>query len=450
MSYLLVPLGVSTGDATVWIGAVNEPVDPPPPLILEYDLQHQPLDPAGWSRWVSEDRGYTLLFQRLTFTGLTPRSRYPLRLRSGNEIKAEGEVTTLPASLPTLTEKPFTLLLGSCFSELQDQGGSVGATYFRLPAGVRPDVKILCGDQVYLDAPWHHYLRPWKYSREELESRFFDIYLRAWRQSGMGSGFQQLLKSGANYFTSDDHEFWNNAPNKAVYVRNTWSDSGRDEWLQLARRFYETFQPTGSTASFAVGPLSFFIADTRVDRSKDQTDFMPSPAFGQLEKWIQSLPGPGVLVIGQPLFAEKAGWKGNFTDWHLPDYRQYESLARAISASRQPIVILTGDVHFGRVARSTLPSGVPLIEVISSPMSLVDKKAGGKWDPPPGVFPATEAPGVVKRPIQDTGYQITENHFMTLEFSAVGARVQMAAKSWPIVQGGAAPIPKEVIQPILL
>lgn len=448
MPYLLVPLDVSADTAAIWVGAIDERSSQTAALTLEYNLGTLPLDRTRWSRWSSPD--HSLSYQRVVLTGLAARTRYLLRLRAGAALCADGEVTTLPRSLPPASEKPFTVLLGSCFCESQDQGGSVGTTYFNLPPGARPDIKILSGDQVYLDAPWYHYLLR-SFETGELESRFFDIYRRTWTQSGTASGFQQLLKRGANYFTSDDHELWNNAPNKGVYIRNTWTDAGRDEWLRLARRFYETFQPTGAWARFSVDPLSFFIIDTRMDRRTDQTNLVRSEAFEELSRWIKSLRGPGVLILGQPLFSEKAGWKGNIADWHLPDYDQYAPLVRLIAASLQPIIMLTGDVHFGRVAKTTLPSGASLLEIISSPMALVDKSAEGKWNAAPGLFPEGEIPGMAKAPLRtERGFTITDNHFLTLEFTAVGGRVQVGAKAWPIVLGGAPPISKSVIQPILL
>src|SRR5215217_3887038 len=42
----------------------------------------------------------------------------------------------------------------------------------------------------------------------------FDKYVANWTQvGGEDAGFRRLLADGANYFCSDDHEFWNNAPN---------------------------------------------------------------------------------------------------------------------------------------------------------------------------------------------------------------------------------------------
>ena len=99
-------------------------------------------------------------------------------------------------------------------------------------------------------------------------------------------------------------------------------------------------------------------------------------------------------------------------------------------------MILTGDVHFGRVATCQLPSGIELIEVISSPLSLVDKAVGGNWQQAPDYFPAIEIPGLTSTPVRTETYAVTTNHFVTIEFSAVGSAVSLAARAWPIAEGG--------------
>ena len=93
----------------------------------------------------------------------------------------------------------------------------MGRTYMNLPSAARPHIKFLCGDQVYLDDPWHDFLNPFR-SRNWLEHRSFKIYLDNWSQQTAEGGFGQLLKNGANFFSSDDHEFWNNAPDIGLTV----------------------------------------------------------------------------------------------------------------------------------------------------------------------------------------------------------------------------------------
>src|SRR5205809_7973197 len=102
----------------------------------------------------------------------------------------------------------------------------------------------------------------------------------------------------------------------------------------------------------------------------------------RLDQWIRNLEGPGIFSLGQPIFAAQAGFFGRFADWNLPDFEQYADLVRVLASSRHSLVLLTGDVHYGRIASCLLPSGLELIEIISSPTALVDKSVGGKWHAP--------------------------------------------------------------------
>jgi hypothetical protein len=293
-------------------------------------------------------------------------------------------------------------------------------------------VKILCGDQVYLDDPWAHYLW-YTHDIAELEEEFFARYRDTWLQA---PGFRQVLTAGANYFCPDDHEFWNNAPNAATVIRDTWFESGRHAWFAVARQFYQMFQNPAPGAMFAVAPLSFLIVDTRSNRRSDHTEFMLPTDFLAVAHWVQHLSGPGVLVVGQPLFSEKAvHLRGTFADWNLPDYEQYAQLARLLGQTPHSIVILTGDVHYGRIAWCSLISGGELVEIISSPLSLVDTKAEGSWEEAPTLFPPFALPGVTRVPVHTLASQTfspVNSHFLTLEFSATGAQVHLSVRFWPV------------------
>ncbi len=440
MPYLVIPHGVTADSATVWVGALNEGqaetrlvLTPPAPL--------PPLPMPG--QWASQDGSYKLDYARHTFLLLEPRREYRAQLFVGEDLRGEAHFTTLPPALPRLDDKPFTVMLGSCFCESRDEAGRLGTTFFSLPEGERPDIKLWCGDQVYLDAPWQHYLRN-THTRAELESRHFLKYWLAWTQVGTAAGFNEALRRGANYFTADDHEFWNNAPNFASLIRDSWSQGGRDAWWETARSLFQAFQSDFSSGSaviqFEVPPLSFFFADTRVNRTADLKHIMHPADLERLRGWVANLRGPGVLSLGQPLFADKAGFLGRFTDRNLPDYEQYQELARIIARSRHSIVMLTGDVHYGRIASCRLGSDAELIEVISSPTALVDEKAGGKWARPPARYPSFEIQGVAKGPVEVVeDYTLFADHFLTLQFSDIGARVRMVIKAWPVIKPGERP-----------
>lgn len=430
MAYLVIPNQVGADAAMIWVAGINENFDAAA-AVLEYGAEQRLLN-DGWLEWTSRDGKNRVRHQRVLLTNLNPQSTYSLQLRIGGAVRTDASVKTLPTQLPVQGQPPFTVLLGSCFYKREDEVGEVGKTYVNLPFGARPDVKILCGDQVYLDNPPQDFFFP--HSAEWLENRSFDTYLSTWTQSTLNGGFHRLLKNNANFFCSDDHEYWNNAPELGLNVFfRTLTQAQRANWFLMARRLFEVFQTPLAVNAFRVGNLSFSILDTRINRQPGLVNFMDPNHLLLVRDWINQLPGPGVIVVGQPLLTEK----GSKADWGLPDYQQYAELVRYIKAANHSIVILTGDVHFGRVASCDLRPelGTKLIEVISSPMQLVPG-AKGTFKEAPQVF------GAVKT---EADFWDQKNHFLTLEFTALSAqRTAMRIKYWPVMKNGS-PLQSKVV-----
>jgi hypothetical protein len=432
MSYLIVPGPVSSASATVWVGAIDEGARPQ----LYANGTAVPL--PGWRQLAGGP--HQLLYTRAVLIGLAPRARHELTLRVGDKVVATGRLTTLPTQLPPATERPFTVMLGSCFHAANDPSGAAGRTFLN---GPRADIKILCGDQVYLDQPAGYFLvhRP---DRAAMEALFFETYRKTWEQADPGTGFRQILQEGANYFTADDHELWNNAPNAAAHLRATWSEKGRQDWVEAAGALLDAFQTERAVEQLRVGPVSFFVADTRRHRGAGREAFMADDDMTELFQWVAGLEGPGVLVVGQPIFdKERSPLGARFIDAGLPDFDQYRALVGALSSARHSIVVLTGDVHYGRVAWCQLPgvSSGPapkLIELIASPLSLVSRVAGGRWSPPPDQFPAVAIPGIPRVPVARVGtLESWENQFLTVELSdAGGGGVSLNVHYWPVAKGG--------------
>jgi hypothetical protein len=447
MTFLLIPNGFRDPaenplmQPTVWVGAIDEEMDGAG-LTLDFEAGRQGL--GQWQSWPA-DGPARIRYQRVALPGLAPRTTFNLRLLRGAQTLADAQITTLPDRLPVKgIDKAFTVFLGSCFCAARDPGCTVGSSFLRIPTESSPELKFLCGDQVYLDSPSSHYSIH-RHSVEELQTELFENYKSTWTQGPRG--FSDLLKQGANYFSSDDHEYWNNAPDKAPLVLDTFFPlfrNRREDWLRIARELYSVFQTPDLASSFRVGQLSFLNLDTRFDRQSDQSTFIKQANLTKLGRWVKGLTGPGVLVIGQPLLANRSrflGLEGQLVDFGLPDFKQYADLINVLVASEHTIVILTGDVHFGRIANCTLASGIKLIEVISSPMALVDDRVGGRWGEPPKFFPSFDVPLAVGRKTQvefDDKFKHTENQFVTLEFAAEGATVDMTVKAWP-VKGGRPP-----------
>jgi hypothetical protein len=441
MPFLLIPNEVKATEAVIWLAIINESDDPASLRLLCNGLV-TPL--PTWNTYTTASRLNTIRYMFFTATGLQPRADHTFELFRGNEFLTSCSTRTLPTELPFLGDRPFTVLLSSCFCSSRSESAAIGGTYLGLQMQDKPDVKILCGDQVYLDDPALHFTFH-THSRNDLEDMLFANYARTWTQSGFATGNQYFLKDGANFFTSDDHEFWNNAPNAATLIPDTFTQRGRDDWWAIASNLLRVFQTRKSVTTFDVGPLSFFLADTRVNRARGTGDFMSLNDRNALEAWVSGLQGVGVVVVGQPIFSTKAGFfASRFADKNLPNYKQYEDLTRILSRTRRSIIVLTGDVHYGRIASCSLGPNVSIYEIISSPTALVNPAVGGTWHPPPGQFPAFGVSGVVGRTIFTENYKISNNHFLTLGFFREGASIGVRLKSVEISANGQTPAPREI------
>lgn len=386
----------------------------------------------AWQSW--QGGGLILHHQELWIDGLSPRTSGWLHLEVEGQTVARARLTTLPRALPGSGERPLTFVLGSCFCAAKDPTGRVDAAYARLAPDHRPDFKILCGDQVYLDSPWTEFLR--RHSVAWLRRSFLQRYLSTWAGR---PGLAQILADGANFFSSDDHELWNNAPSRGSYVRDSWFAGKRDAWRRVATQLYRIFQTPRPWTSFDVPPLSFYVADTRIQRDADERSFLPEPEMARLEQWLAGLQGPGVLVLGQPLFAEEAGWMGHFADWGLADFEQYGDLVRAVRRAAHSLLVLTGDVHYRRFARTRGGLGSDVIEVISSPLALVDEKARGEWKAAPD-FPAVRVQGAPAHKVEtDERFQGNGEHFLVFQCTAIGGEVFIRAFDYGVDPRGRAP-----------
>jgi hypothetical protein len=231
-------------------------------------------------------------------------------------------------------------------------------------------------------------------TRQHIKNR----YLEYWGDSY----YRDALGACANYFTCDDHEYWNNFPEFQAHLPYTYTESSQSDFTHTAEECYKQFQgqlnPNNKPwYSFDIDPVSFFTIDTRSHRSLKQSDkpcFMDNEQWTALEAWQKQLKGPGILTVGQPIFQKDGNWK----DYSLSNFEDdYGRLLHIIKQSfdghnddgkRHDIVILSGDIHHGRHASGWLGAGQELHEFVSSPASRVG----------PFVFSAKteQLPGVIQ------------------------------------------------------
>ena len=362
--------------AEVWVGTLFPALKMPERARVRLFQEGREVRSAVIRRedWRRPFRG----MQRRFFTVVSFR-----RLRAGSEYRVEferrveanaeagiaggwqplrsGSFRTLPERLPEKGDGAFTIGLASCFYNHRD-GGRAAAAYRALhergSPNVRPDITALTGDQVYLDIGFDSLsLVP-----REIRERIADDYALHWQALG------SILSRGGTWMLPDDHEYWNDYPFydspiptllalKLRKVRHSWQRAARDAVTNIQR--------SPVVDSFSLGDdLSVCFADLRSYRSDNE--FLPQRPFRKLLGWARTLSSPGVLVIPQPLIVKR-----NPAERNLRSYRkQYAELLDALGSVAHDVVVLSGDVHFGRIAGVPIGGrGARLIEIVSSPLS---------------------------------------------------------------------------------
>lgn len=316
---------------------------------------------------------------RISVPDLLPDTRYEASWQAnGSEIVDSCSFETLPVDL----ERPFTVHIQSCFDGESDHG-AVGRAYRGLQSSPdRPNLNLLVGDQVYVDQPPGAFFG---IDSDDLVDLVARRYLRSWNQ------LAPVLKGTANVCITDDHEYWNDYPDNppVPWGKLATSQPTRGLMGRTTRKFAREVQGLVEKATFTIGTparpeLSFFVLDTRIHRHKSKygENIAKPEDVEALVGWLGQLPCPGVLVMGQPLFAPRYGrWKNTFTsDHNIPFFSQYEKIETALTDARHDVLILAGDPHFGRVSRVQCKhaSGpaTNIFEVISSPAACLSSAPG--------------------------------------------------------------------------
>ncbi|MGS2719135.1 hypothetical protein [Paraglaciecola aestuariivivens] len=364
------------------------------------------------------------------------------------QLLRSGCFSTLPNSLPKTKSQAFTVSLSSCFYEHRDCGQAARAfkaLYDRGEKALKPDIKFMVGDQVYLDIGLDS-LSP---LTNEVRQRVAEDYAKHWQALG------SMLVRGGAWMLPDDHEYWNDYPFydsllptlfmlKINKIRHAWTAASRDGVMKV--------QQSSKVDLFDIGTdLSFCVADLRSYRSK--TQFIDKDGFEKIINWAQGLTQPGVLVIPQVLITEKNPLERNLLSFK----KQYEQLITAMASTGHDIVVMSGDVHFGRIAQVKMgEQGGRLIEVVSSPMSNLtglNSLASDKAKTTPKQFPDPKSLQINGFTAQTVSYdkrfhvgtkkgfplsaywkERTREHFMTVSFHKNSNSIGMSVQAWRIRQ----------------
>ncbi len=308
---------------------------------------------------------------------------------------------TLPDAIDVTLEGAkvpgVSFLFASCYWINADREGSYSAGVQELTRLAQPSFKLLIGDQVYQDWPW----------AAELVATPLERYAGRYKEYWGDETYRALLQSSPNFLLADDHEFWNDYPERQLQFAHTWKPESRDEYGAAATTLYRYFQGSASPGlpwqQFQIGNVHFFIADTRSQRDPMITDpkpevphFFKEPQWAALQQWAGTLNGPGILVLGQPLYSHPGGWK----DHTLPDFTQdhtrlctllAQTLQEAPGKLPHDILMLSGDIHIGRYTVGRIAGITPFNEVHELVASAASRIAPDMRTPTPKPPPSKVA-----------------------------------------------------------
>ncbi len=368
------PRAASAGVLRVWLGVFDADALPNK---IDWKLDGttvlanviKPMGPAH----SHNARTFTGVFEFINEAAIAEEKRVGVTVSGG--VKLERQVRAVPARITS--DDWMRILLSSCYHQYEDRSGLTSLTYDNIPAAERPDLTLLMGDQVYLDLPT---LKNFPDNEAKLARKFEAAYGTNWTAS---NGLTKILASAPSISCPDDHEYWNNFPHISPIIQNSWKEASRKRWRAAADQLFDAFQvPTplsrGENLEIDIDPFSIIILDQRTQRQTDRTTTLGSNGLKQLEAWVDRLIREqkfGAVVTGQSLLDKPVGeFAGKVADWMLPNYEDYEAVVRALSKladAGRTVLLLTGDVHWGRITKIRQAGRTRFIEIICSPTSLV-------------------------------------------------------------------------------
>jgi hypothetical protein len=273
-----------------------------------------------------------------------PGANVDVRVSVGGTSVGRRCFAAVPDAVPP---EGLRIAVATCY---YDYGGGA-ASYvggLRVTPFGPPHFKILAGDNVYLDVV------PGQIYRKDADAETADVYARYFLESEYGTA----LEASPNVVTWDDHELWNNYPEEQWWLARS-SEPLRPSFEDAAQNAITLFQrplnpegvnPFERSFSFTIDPISFFIADTRTQRDRYTPDarprLMPKNELFALTSWARTLSGPGVLVMGQPLWVAA----GDSNDYTPPNFAEdYGEIWTALEDAPYDVLVFTGDVHHSRV-----------------------------------------------------------------------------------------------------
>jgi len=280
---------------------------------------------------------------RLVLSNVPSDSRVDLSVTLGNDSE-QLKLRTLPTRIPT---EGLSFIAATCYYDGFHYGAKLRAALSMPYLGLRPAFQLWAGDNLYMDVP---VFRNSTTPHGDTLQRYLDYFTR--------SEYRRARGLHAAFNTYDDHEFWNNFPEEQAWLGRS-SGADRADSIDAARGCVKLFQSSvnppsvadGLSYRFDLAPVSFFVADMRTFRTKHDVAtprMMTKLDLEALIDWARTLNGPGVLVLGQPLWIEPGG----YGDYNTPYFGlEHRAIWKALREAPYDILVITGDVHHSRVLK---------------------------------------------------------------------------------------------------
>lgn len=284
--------------------------------------------------------------------GLAPGTRYRYRLVHDG-IALEGPHEQVFRTLPEDIDR-LRVVFGSCAG---DWGRDPDQPIFRAIHGLDPDLFLWLGDNIYFGLEGREWEDPGL-----MEAR--------WSKQRAMPSLQALLADTPHYAIWDDHDYGPNDSDREYVLRDFSLDLFTSYWPNPAAGLEG---PDGVFFSFRVGPVEFFMLDTRYDRQPNRTEDaqgnQPLLAEGQwawlLEGLRDSTADFKVIASGMQVLTTYH----RFETWNLfPDERR-RLLAMLEREGIGGVFFLSGDRHIGEGIRMPRAGTYALHEFTSSPLA---------------------------------------------------------------------------------
>ncbi len=269
-------------------------------------------------------------------TGLDPgaRYRYAFLERSGSRIIGRSRIGRFRAAIADTDARSTLTFGGASCNHLN--GAPFPAYRHTVDAGL--DFFVHCGDHVYADSATNI-------------AEYRGVYDRYWAVDGLAD----LHASAGLYTTWDDHEVYNNWDAEEI-VR-----LGRQGRLDAARRVFFEYRPIrrADTApnriwrSFRWGRVAeVFVLDVRGERRRSRMEYISEAQLDWLRAGLRASPAVfKFIVTSKPITGRvPISAEASREDYWESFRAQREELLRFVATVRGA-VFLSGDVHYGAVAR---------------------------------------------------------------------------------------------------